>query len=337
MRVLVVSLLFAAACTGAVPTPTSAPAATRYGVAGLIAPHVQRATAADFEALYSSFTTTGGAAGVYTNWSDQGDLDGKVPLVIPSTIAAAAKFRFGPLVIALGVARDAEGGVKSTVDWTSSQRDRFLEAVTAVARDHKPEYLALGVESNRLFVSDRAAFDGFVKAYAEAYDAVKRVSPSTKVFTIFQLELMKGHAIRWTGRDDPPQWDLLQRFAGRLDLVGFTTYPFLQYARPADIPDDYYADAASRARAPVAYTEIGWPSAAVASVPFAYEASPATQAAFVERFFALTVRARPQVALWSFPYELGRQSDPFDSVALRTGDGIAKPALASWQRGIATK
>jgi hypothetical protein len=337
MRVVLASLLFAAACSGGLPAPTSAPNSTLYGVAGLIVPRTQTTVAAAYEALYSSFTTTGGAVGVYTNWSDRGDLDGKVPVAIPATIAAAAKYRFGPLVIALGVARDAQNGPQSSVDWASPQRDRFLEAVTAVARDHRPDYLALGVETNRLFVTDRAAFDGFVGAYPEAYDAVKKVSPSTKVFTIFQLELMKGHAMRWTGRDDPPQWDLLKRFAGRLDLVGFTTYPFLQYARPADIPDDYYTDAATRAEAPVAYTEIGWPSAGVASAPFGYEASTATQAAFVERFFALTARARPRLALWSFPYELGRLGDLFDSVALRTGDGIAKPALASWQKGIATK
>lgn len=308
---------------------------TVYGVAGLIRPHAPSTSAADFEAMYRSFSATGGAIGVYTNWSDGAASEGTAPAVIASTFAAAQRFGFGPVVVALGVAQDAGGtGVRSTVDWSGPQRDRFIAAATAVARDQKPRYLGLGVETNRLATSDPVAFDAFVKGYADAYDAIKKVSPATKVFTIFQLELMKGHATRMTGRDDPPQWDLLQRFAGRLDLVAFTTYPFLQYLRPSDVPDDYYADAAQRASASVAFTEIGWPSSRPPATAAGYEASPDAQAAFVDRFFALTVRTKPVVALWSFPYELGVQTSLFDSVALRTSDGTPKPALAAWQKGV---
>lgn len=316
---------------------TTAPApGTVFGVAGLVRPHAPSTSAADFEAMYRSFSATGGAVGVYTNWSDGPASEGSAPAVVASTFAAAQRYGFGPVVVALGVAQDAGGtGVKSTVDWSGPQRDRFIAAATAVARDQKPAYLALGVETNRLATSDPAAFDGFVKGYAEAYDAIKKVSPTTKVFTIFQLELMKGHATRMTGRDDPPQWPLLQRFAGKLDLVGLTTYPFLQYLAPADVPADYYAEAAQQAGAPVAFTEIGWPSSRPPATGAAYVASPEAQAAFVDRFFALTASPRPALALWSFPYELGVPTSLFDSVALRASDGTAKPALGAWQKGIA--
>jgi hypothetical protein len=257
-------------------------------------------------------------------------------------VAAGAKYRFGPLVVGLGVAQDAAGGgVKSTVDWSGAQRDRFLAAVTAVARDQKPEYLALGVESNRLWMSDPAAFDGFVKGYADAYDAIKKVSPATKVFTIFQLELMRGDAYLMTGKPStPPQWDLLARFKDKLDLVGYTTYPYLAYANPADIPNDYYADAARRSPAPIALTEIGWPSAdlggAAAGSPFG--GTPEEQVTFVSRFFALTATVKPALALWSFPNDLGAGGPTtFASLSLRQNDGTAKPALAAWQKGIGTK
>ncbi|HEU5288969.1 MAG TPA: hypothetical protein VFV20_11250 [Candidatus Limnocylindria bacterium] len=332
--------LVLAACQTAAPTatPSAASAGIVYGVAGLVRPHAPNSTAADAEAMYRSFAETGGALGVYTNWADRADTEGKVPAVVPAAFAAAKQYSFGPLVIALGVAADAGGtGVKSTIDWSSTQRERFLATVTQVARDHRPRFLALGVETNRLWLSDRTSFDGFVRGYADAYDAVKKVSPDTKVFTIFQLELMRGHATRMTGRDDEPQWDLLERFAGRLDLLGLTTYPFLEYQRPSDLPEDYYSDAARRLRAPVAFTEIGWPSARPASAVAAYDASPDDQAEFVARFFALTAGMRPAIALWSFPFELGVPSSLFDSVGIRRTDGAAKPALAAWQRGIRTK
>ena len=348
MRLTLAVTIVLIACTVS-PAATSAPstsasasrtpsaASTTFGVAGLIRPNNMGTKAADFEAMYRSFTTTGGAVGFYTNWTDSAADEGAPPRVIAAAAAAAKQYGFGPLVIALGVARDAPGGVGSTVDWNGPQRERFIAAATAIAREQRPEYLALGVESNRLWGSDRAAWDGFVRGYASARDAIKAASPSTRVFTIFQLELMKGHAVRWTGRDDPPQWSLIDAFAGTLDVVGFTTYPFLEYARPADIPPGYFSDALDRVKVPVAFTEIGWPSARPASTPFAYDASPDAQAAFVDRFFALVPAGdrRVALALWSFPFDVGTQLGLFDSVALRASDGTAKPALAAWQRGIA--
>jgi hypothetical protein len=322
------------------PTPSAGPGATRYGVAGLIARHFPKPAAADYETLYSSLAGTGGTLGLYTAWSDAG-AEGAPPAAIAAAAAAAAKYRFGPLVIALGVTEDAPGGVRSTVDWNGPQRDRFIAAATAVAKEHKPELLALGVESNRLWMSDPAAFDGFVSGYAQAYDAIKKVSPATRVFTIFQLELMRGGAFLITGKESSPaQWELLAKFDRRLDVAGFTTYPFLAYRAPADIPVDYYADAARRAGVPVAFTEIGWPSADLggAATGSAYGGTPEEQAAFASRFFALTKGLDVAAALWSFPNDLGAAGPrTFSSVGLRDNDGSAKPALAVWRSGVATK
>jgi hypothetical protein len=308
MRSLLAVALILAACGGrsggvtetTIPASAAAPArgagptgfatGVRFGVAGLIPPHFGSATAADYETMYRSFAPTGGSVGVYTNWYDSADKAGAVPLVVPATIAASRKYAFGPVIVAFGVAKDAGNGrVVSTVNWSSPERERFLEMVTAVARDYGPEFIALGVEVNRLWASDPVAFEGFVKGYADAQAAIKKVAPSTKVFTVFQLELLRGGAYLTTGqRSSPAQWDLVARFGDKLDLVGFTTYPFLQYASPAEVPADYYTSVAQRLGRSFAFTEIGWPSARPASIPAAYAATPADQAAFVERFFTLT-------------------------------------------------
>jgi len=321
------------------PNTPGSPVEGRYGVAGLVPRNFPNSATADWLDLYRSFADTGGFAGVYVNWADSAATEGKVPAAVASSFAAAREHGFTPLV-ALGVARDASGGVTSTVDWSSAQRGRFIDAVTAVARAHRPAYLALGVESNRLWQSDPSAFDGFVAGYAEAYDAVKRVSPQTSVFTIFQLELMRGRALLMTAKEStPPQWDLIGRFAGKLDLTGFTTYPFFAHQTPADVPDDYYADAARRAPAPLALTEIGWPSAPLAGAPTSgFGGTPEEQAEFVCRLFVLTAASRPRLALWAFPNEYGSAGPAsFVSVALRHNDGTAKLALAAWREGIAKK
>lgn len=345
MRRLLILALVLAACGRPAVTPAAsaaastapAPSGTQFGVAGLIPRGFPNATAADQTDLYRSVAVTGGALGVYTNWTDGPAAEGKVPNAVASTFAAAAQHRFIP-VVALGVARDAPGGVVSTVDWSSAQRDRLIQAATAVAREHKPAYLAIGVEANRLWMSDRAAFDGFVAGYAAAYDAVKATSPATRVFTVFQYELLRGSAYLMTGKaETPSQWELLARFQGKLDVLGLTTYPFLAFGSPAEIPDAYYREAADKAGVPLAFTEVGWPSGPIANAA-QWGGTPDEQVAFVKRFDALVSPLRPALAMWSFPHDLGSAAPPtFASVALRANDGSAKPALAAWAELAARK
>ena len=319
------------------PSPSDSPDAVsvpRYGVAGLIPRHFPDASASDWEELYQSLSAFGGLVGVYTNWSDAPVSAGSMPKVVGTAFGLQSKYRVAP-IIALGVARDSAGGVISTVNWSDgTERARFLEAVSAVADKYRPPYLAIGVEVNRLWQSDPAAFDAFVTVYAEAYDAIKKQSPQTKVFTIFQLELMKGRANLSTGKPQTaPQWELLTRFAGKLDVAGFTTYPFLAYETPGAIPADYFAEAATRSGLPIALTEIGWPSAPLSAAPAsAFGGSPEEQVAFVHRLRDLLTGVPVQFALWSFPNDLGAgASPPFESVSLRANDGTPKPAMVAWQ------
>lgn len=316
------------------PGATAASVVTVHGVAGLVPRGFPGSTAADWEDLYRGIAETGGALGVYTNWADDAGSEGKVPRAIAATFGAARQYGFTP-VVAIGVARDAPGGgVAPTVDWGTTQRARFLEAVTAVARDHRPELFALGVEVNRHWMSDPDSFDGFVDAFPEAYDAIKAVSPGTRVFTVFQLELLRGAAYLMTAKErTPEQWELVARFP-KADILGLTTYPFLAYRTPAEMPDDYYASVADRVSVPIGFTEVGWPSGDLVEE---WGGTPEEQAEFVRRFDRLVRPESPALALWSFPHEYGSAGPAtFASIGLRLGDGTPKPALAEWQ-GIAAR
>lgn len=182
-----------------------------------------------------------------------------------------------------------------------SVRADYKRRAVAYADSAQPLYLALGVEVNLVADALPADFELFVTLFNETYDAVKAVSPSTQVFTIYQLEQMKGlRGGLFGGTNDTTtaRWDLLDRFA-KSDLIGFTTYPGLIYKNPSEIPADYYAEIATRTSKRVAFTELGWHVSA--TIP-EWESDEAEQAAFVARFFELAapLRDKTEMIIWSF-------------------------------------
>lgn len=213
---------------------------------------------------------------------------------------------------------------------TAETRKDYDGYAAAFAREFKPPYLGLGIEVNILHEKAPADFDAFVALFGEVYDAVKAESPETKVFTVFQLERMKelGGGL-FGGENDPAaaQWALLHRFP-KLDLVAFTTHPLLVYKSPADIPADYYSAIRAHTQKPVAFTEVGWSSG---TEPAGWESSEAEQAEFARRFFELAAPCGPEMAVWSFMYDV-RTVVPFNSMGLRRGDGTARPAWDEWAK-----
>lgn len=239
------------------------------GVAGLIPRNFPNSSADDWLNLYETLPETGELLGVYTNWADSSETAGQIPGVVSTQFGLAPRYNFTPLV-ALGFHRDVPGGgLEPTLSWADPiARGQFKQAAVSIAEQYQPAHLALGVEVNRFYEYDPAAFNDFVSAYAGIYDAIKAVSPHTLVFPIFQLEMTKGGGYLLGGSEErEPQWELLDRFGERLDLAAFTTYPFFDYPSPADLPADYYAEIGTHTPRPLAFTEIGWPSAPLVTAP----------------------------------------------------------------------
>lgn len=341
--------LTALACSSTptlVPTANPTPAATEsparsfeMGVAGLIPRNFPDPSDTDWLNMYETLHETGELLGVYTNWADSSETVGEIPGVVNVAFGLAPRYGFTPLV-GLGFHRDVPGGgLELTISWDDpNDVSQFKQVAVAIAQQYQPKYLVLGGEVNRYYEHDPANFDQFVTVYAEAYDAIKAASPQTLVFPVFQLEMTKGGAYLTGGSETrQPQWELLDRFGERLDLAAFTTYPFLDYGSPTDLPEDYYTEISTHTSRPIAFTEIGWPSAPLATAPESeYGGSPDEQAAFVRRFFQLTADTELVLALWAFPHDLGSGSfnAAMDSLSLRQNDGTPKPALAVWQESV---
>jgi hypothetical protein len=201
----------------------------------------------------------------------------------------------------------------------------YKDIAVAFAEKYKPAYLGIGIEVNGVYLKSPAEFEQFVPFYNEVYDAVKTVSPGTRIFTVFQLERMKGLTL-WELEETKAHWELIDRF--KSDLIAFTTYPGLFYRDPSDIPPDHYTEIKSHTTKPIAITEIGWHSLAS---PQGWESSEREQAEFIETFFELTGGMDVRIAIWSFLYD-PETIEPFNSMGLRRDNGTARPAWDAWTR-----
>lgn len=190
----------------------------------------------------------------------------------------------------------------------------------------KPSYLAIGVEINILTEEE---LNKLIEEFPKIYEGVKQVSPDTKVFVGYQLENLKGlngGLFGGTNDETQSQWDLLDSFP-QADLVAFTTYPFLIYKDPSEIPDNYYQEIANKTDKPIAFVEIGWPS--ITPAP-GWETNQEEQAEFVNHFFQLTSDLNTNLFIWPFLYDQTQVQDPFKFIGLFDENGEEKEAWQAW-------
>jgi hypothetical protein len=211
--------------------------------------------------------------------------------------------------------------------FNEENKQNYKDSTIEFVKKHKPKYFGIGVEINVFAEKNPEAFEEFVPFYNEVYDAIKDVSPDTKVFTVFQLEKTKGlNGGLFGGINDleKAQWSLLDKFP--TDLTAFTTYPGLIYKDPSEIPFNYYSEISLHTIKPIVFTEIGWHAA---SSPAGWESSEQEQAEFVETFFNLTKDINMELAVWTFMYDQNT-IEPFNSMGLYNSNGTARPAWNLW-------
>jgi len=275
----------------------------------------------DFTDFFSKTKQAGDIVSWAGDWDELGNTNGA-----PAVVAGLSPtYSYIPLVEAQFFTQ-SDGKLLRTMDIGTKQR--YKDEAVSFAGKYKPKYLAIGIEVNILYEKSPQDFEDFASFYSDVYDAVKAASPGTKVFTIFQLEKMKGMGGGLFGGSNDPskaEWSLIDRFP-KSDIAAFTTYPSLVFKDPSDIPIDYYSEIRSHTDKPIAFTEIGWHSAAS---PAGWEGSDSKQADFVGIFFNQTKSLDGEIAVWSFLYDQNAP-EPFNSMGLYRGDGTAKPVWNAW-------
>jgi hypothetical protein len=159
--------------------PSSAPA-TLYGVS--LSPRSFQGDG--FTSFFDDAKQVGEVVGWYGDWAQLGDKSAS-----PAAVAQlASRYGYTPLFIAN--LYDEQTGVLRPLDAANLQA--YKDAAAAFARQYKPAYLGFGIEVNVLWERWPDDFEKFVNLFSETYDIVKAASPQTRVFTVFQLERMKG-------------------------------------------------------------------------------------------------------------------------------------------------
>ncbi len=307
------------------PQPTATPdtqSTTIFGVS--VSPKSYQAP--DFAEFFSRAKEAGGALTWAGDWEELGT-DGSGAQAITRL---AKEHGLLPVMIATVFTSGFQPGEFSLLrPLTDEQMERSRSDAEAYAREHQPDFFGLGIEANLLAEHSPEDFERFVELFDQSARAIKAASPRTQVFTVFQLERLRGlQGGLFGGTHDPTaaSWHLLSKFPAA-DVVAFTTYPYLVYQTPAEIPDDYYREIMVHTEKAVAFTEVGWPSQTVAP---GWESNPEEQVAFIERFHTLSEPLSPQVIIWPFLFDQDLP-EPFASIGLLTREGEAKPGWTTWQ------
>jgi hypothetical protein len=197
-------------------------------------------------------------------------------------------------------------------------RGAYISAAADLAK-LKPPYLCLATEINLLAMQRLPEYLHFATVYKEAYRAVKRVSPATKVFVTFQWEWMRILDAKEPQRIAEHS-KVVDIFRPELDLVGFTTYPSPFHDTPAALVSDYYTwmfRHIARSES-VMLMEVGWPTSG--------SGNEAEQLAFIERLPALLEGINLAGVEWALLHDvkLGVFDADLNTVGLRHRDGRAK-------------
>jgi hypothetical protein len=275
----------------------------------------------DFNDFFEKATEAGSIISWAGDWDDLGAAD-KAPEVIAEL---ASTYGYVPLI-------EAQFFIQSTGQLLRPLNDTvkqsYKNSAIQFASRYKPKYVAFGIEVNILYDKSPTDFEDFARFYGEVYDAVKGVSQATSVFTIFQLEKMKGlNGGLYGGENDPAkaEWFLLDRFP-ESEIIAFTTYPSLVFKDPSELPLDYYSEIGMHTAKPIAFTEMGWHTA---PTPTGWEGSEEKQRDFVGLFFNYTGSLNKELAIWSFLYDQNVPL-PFNSMGFFGANGSQKLAWNTW-------
>jgi hypothetical protein len=279
--------------------------------------------------------------GFYSGWRDSMAESGMIPAFAEFAMDARSDLGTNPAVGFSWSAKDGTADLLSDGDminnsWSNQEsRDEFLDMVTDYASTYSPAYLYLGDDINAWFWTDQAGWSDWLDVLGEAYDAIKGVSPNTIVYTTFQLERLKGLGNATQGWTDPPHWNLVDEVAatGKVDAIGFNSYPYFEYATPQAIPADYFDEIAMHWSGPVIFTETSWAGAASAPFP----GGLTEQGDYVDIFFDLTDGLTIEYATWLYLHDLDDQAlfPAYTDVGFRSNDGlVVRPADMRWQDAV---
>jgi hypothetical protein len=301
----------------------------------------------DYSGITAFFTEVGGLGhsdimwnGAWRDDAAGGSDAGTVPGAAAAVAQAGTTYGFTPVAVfgwRSGTTLFVSVPTNTVNNWSNTDaRGLYATAVSSYASAYHPEFLFLGNENDSYYAQDQADYANWIVAYNAAYDAVKAVSPSTLVGPVFSFEHMAGSGSLngWT----TSYWGAVDAHdMSRVDIVGLTLYPWLNYADPSEVPTTYldplFFHIGSK---PVAITESGWPAENLGSLNPLWTTSEQAQVDYIPVLGSMIQGRDVRLVNWLFLNPLVNDGTSsldwklFGSVSLRTSAGAKRPAYDAW-------
>jgi hypothetical protein len=123
-------------------------------------------------------------------------------------------------------------------------------------RTLRPDYLAIGIESNVLLTRAPTQWRHFKELYRESYTAVKKAYPTLPVFFTTEVLHYKKLTLEAKGTEQEREVTELMKHS---DLFAMSAYPYMSSQVPRPVPGNFF-DFATRFKKPIAVAESGMTS-----------------------------------------------------------------------------
>jgi len=271
-------------------------------------------------------------------WKESGA--GTIPQAAASLMQASSTYDFTPVVVfgwRSGTTLFLDVPSDATNNWSNAAaRTLFQGMLVSYAATYEPPYLFLGNENDAYYQQNASDYANWISFYNSAYDAIKLASPDTMVGPVFNFEHMAGAGVLngWT----TAHWGALESHdLSKVDIVGVTVYPFLNYASSSAVPGSYLDPLISRIGSkPIAVTETGWPAENLGGLNPPWETSAQAQVTYLSRLDAMLEGKDVKMVNWLHLYAMKDTGGSpiewklFSSVSLRDGSGNKRPAYDAW-------
>ncbi len=209
---------------------------------------------------------------------------------------------------------------------------RFVVVMDSILH---PDHLGLALETNliRLAAPD-SIYQGVKQAANKAATQIKVFDTKTPLSVSVQAEVAWGKiggSTAYIGvTQDFNDFPFIQE-------LGISSYPYLSFTNPSDIPLNYYNQLTTGHTTPVFVSEGGWTSA---NLPVQnVQSSPALQQAYLRRQAQLLTQANAiglfqltftDLSLDAWPATDAAELVPFAFLGMVDSNFIPKPALTTW-------
>lgn len=206
----------------------------------------------------------------------------------------------------------------------------------------KPDYLAIGVESNALLTYDKSKWPAYKRLHQQVYRSVKARFRTLPIFFTTEVNHLLG---RSQGANAPEQLREVTDLMRSSDWFAMSYYPHMTFATPWPIPADTFAFA-KQFRKPIAVTETGMSSQPVVFPQLTLPGSPEKQDQYYKVLLDTAHRDRYRLVITFCTTDFERllpALPPADKelasiwtfTGLQTSTGQIKPAGTRWQQTFA--